>query len=416
MNRTIQQVDPEMAEILDAELIRQRETLVMIPSENYASKAVLQAQGSILTNKYAEGYPGARWYNGCFAADSAESLAIERAKELFGADHANVQPHTGSQANMAAYYALLEPGDSILAMPVDHGGHLTHGRLGNFSAKYYTVHTYGVSRETETIDYDFAREAARRHPPKLIVVGYSAYPRIIDWARWREIADEVGAYLMADIAHIVGLIAADLHPDPVPYCDIITSTTHKTLRGPRGAFIMCRREYAEAVDRAVFPGVQAGPLMHVIAAKAICFHEAKTAEFREYQGQIIRNSQALAAALQQEGFRLVSGGTDNHLLLIDLRPHGLTGRDAADLLEEAGIIVNKNLIPFDEQPPALASGIRPGTPALTTRGMREPEMVRIAGLMARVLRERDRPSARQAVREEVRELCRRFPIYQDING
>jgi glycine hydroxymethyltransferase len=414
MNRTISQVDPEMAACLQDELDRQRNTLVMIPSENYASKAVLAAQGSVLTNKYAEGYPNARWYNGCAAVDRAEQLAIDRAKELFGADHANVQAHTGSQANMAAYYAVLDPGDTILSLSVDHGGHLSHGQNTNFSGRYYRVHHYALDRETELLDYESARKVAHLYRPKLIVVGFSAYPRTIDWAAWREIADEVDALLMADIAHIVGLVAAGVHPTPVPYADIITSTTHKTLRGPRGAFIMCKRHLADAVDRAVFPGIQAGPLMHVIAAKAIAFREAMTEEYRQYQQQIVRNARALAEALQAQGIRLVSGGTDTHLMLCDLRPLSLSGRDAANLLEEAGVIVNKNCIPYDHQPPAIASGIRPGTPALTTRGMKEPEMAQIGKMMAAVLRSPRAPEVRKQVRQQVLELCARFPVYQDL--
>jgi glycine hydroxymethyltransferase len=414
MNRTIGQIDPEMAACLQDELDRQRNTLVMIPSENYASKAVLTAQGSVLTNKYAEGYPGARWYNGCGAVDKAEQLAIDRAKELFGADHANVQAHTGSQANMAAYYAVLEIGDTILSLSVDHGGHLSHGQNTNFSGRYYRVHHYALDRETELLDYESARKIAHLYRPKLIVIGFSAYPRIIDWAAWREIADEVDALLMADIAHIVGLVAAGVHPSPVPYADVITSTTHKTLRGPRGAFIMCKRHLADAVDRAVFPGIQAGPLMHVIAAKAVAFKEAMTEEYRQYQRQIVSNAKALAEALQGEGIRLVSGGTDNHLMLCDLRPLPLSGRDAANMLEEAGIIVNKNSIPYDHQPPAIASGIRPGTPALTTRGMKEPEMAQIGKMMASVLRSPRDLELRKKVRKQVLELCARFPIYEDL--
>jgi len=414
MNRTISQVDPEMAACLQEELDRQRNTLVMIPSENYASKAVLAAQGSVLTNKYAEGYPNARWYNGCAAVDKAEQLAIDRAKELFGADHVNVQAHTGSQANMAAYYAVLEAGDTILSLSVDHGGHLSHGQNTNFSGRYYRVHHYGLDRDTELLDYDSARKIAHLYRPKLIVIGFSAYPRIIDWKAWREIADEVDALLMADIAHIVGLVAAGVHPSPVPYADIITSTTHKTLRGPRGAFIMCRRHLADAVDRAVFPGIQAGPLMHVIAAKAIAFKEAMTEEYRQYQQQIVRNAKALAASLQEHGVRLVSGGTDNHLMLCDLRPLTLSGRDAANMLEEAGIIVNKNCIPYDHQPPAIASGIRPGTPAITTRGMKESEMAQIGKMMATVLHNPRDLEVRKQVRVQVSELCARFPIYQEL--
>ena len=414
MNRTLSQADPEMAAVLKEELERQRNCLVMIPSENYASKAVLQAQGSIMTNKYAEGYPGARWYNGCDAVDKSEQLAIDRARELFGADHVNVQAHTGSQANMAAYYAVLDPGDTILSLSVDHGGHLSHGQPTNFSGRHYRIHHYALDRDTELLDYESARKAAQLHRPKLIVVGFSAYPRIIDWEAWRAIADEVNALLMADIAHIVGLIAAGEHPSPVPYADVVTSTTHKTLRGPRGAFIMCKRHLADAIDRAIFPGIQAGPLMHVIAAKAIAFKEAMTEGFREYQRQIVRNASALAESLQAQGLRLVSGGTDTHLMLCDLRPLTLTGRDAANLLEEAGIIVNKNCIPYDHQPPAIASGIRPGTPALTTRGMKEPEMTQIGEMVGRVLRSPLDPGVREKVRQEVLELCGRFPIYDDL--
>jgi len=414
MNRTLGQVDPEMADVLSEELERQRHTLVMIPSENYASKAVLSAQGSVLTNKYAEGYPGARWYNGCGSVDRAEQLAIDRAKELFGAEHANVQAHTGSQANMAAYYAVLDPGDTVLSLSVDHGGHLSHGQNTNFSGRYYRVHHYALDRETEVLDYESARKIAHLYRPKLIVVGFSAYPRTIDWEAWRGIADEVDALLMADIAHIVGLIAAGAHPSPVPYADIVTSTTHKTLRGPRGAFIMCKRHLADSIDRGIFPGIQAGPLMHVIAAKAIAFKEAMTEEFREYQRQIVKNAKVLAETLQEEGVRLTSGGTDNHLMLCDLRPLTLTGRDAANALEDAGIIVNKNCIPYDHQPPAIASGIRPGTPALTTRGMKEPEMEKIAKLMSRVLHEPLDTEIRKAVRKEVVELCEQFPVYEDL--
>lgn len=414
MNRTLAQTDPEMAAVLSEELDRQRTTLVMIPSENYASKAVLQAQGCVMTNKYAEGYPAARWYNGCGAVDKAEQLAIDRAKELFGADHANVQAHTGSQANMAAYYALLDPGDTILSLSVDHGGHLSHGQPTNFSGRHYRIHHYALDRETELLDYESARKLAHLYHPKLIVVGFSAYPRTIDWEAWRAIADEVDALLMTDIAHIVGLIAAGVHPSPVPYADVITSTTHKTLRGPRGAFIMCKRHLADAIDRAIFPGIQAGPLMHVIAAKAIAFKEAMTEDFRQYQRRIVKNARALAEALQFHGIRLVSGGTDTHLMLCDLRPLNLSGRDAANLLEEAGIIVNKNCIPYDHQPPAIASGIRPGTPAVTTRGMNEPEMKQIVDMMARVLKNPQSAKTRKQVRQEVLDLCSRFPVYDDL--
>ena len=414
ISHSIMQTDPEIAKAMELELDRQQNTLVLIPSENYASKAVLQAQGSIMTNKYAEGYPGARWYNGCQAVDIAETLAIERAKQLFGADHVNVQAHTGSQANMTAYFALLKPGDVVLSLDLEHGGHLTHGQKVNFSGNYYRFVHYGLDRETETIDLDVVRRIAHRERPKLIVVGFSAYPRQINFADWRKIADEVDAYLMADIAHIVGLIAAKEHPNPVPYCDIITSTTHKTLRGPRGAFIMCRREYADAVDRACFPGIQAGPLMHVIAAKAVAFKEAMTEDFRAYQRQILLNAKALAQGLLKQGFRLVSGGTEVHLMLVDLRPLNMYGSNAANLLEEAGIIVNKNAIPFDHVPPALSSGFRPGTPAITTRGMKEPEMEQIAEMISRVLHHPESETMRREVREEVRALCARFPVYQDL--
>ena len=406
-----------MAAIFDGELERQRTTLVLIPSENYASKAVLCAAGSVMTNKYAEGYPGARYYHGCQWVDQAEALAIQRAQQLFGADHANVQPHTGSQANMAAYYALLEPGDTILSMSVDQGGHLTHGRRANFSAKYYRPVFYHVDRETERIDLDEVRWLAREHRPKLILVGASAYPRLIDFAVWREIADEVGAYLMADIAHIVGLIAGGVHPSPIPYCDVVTSTTHKTLRGPRGAFIMCRRELAKQVDRAVFPGVQAGPLMHVIAAKGVAFHEAMSEDFKAYQRQIVANAQALAGHLLAAGLRLVSGGTDNHLMLVDVaKSLGITGRQAADALEQAGICVNMNVIPFDSKPPTVTSGIRPGTPAITTRGMKEPEMAEIARMMTSILRDPEHAALAAQVREQVRALCARFPVYESLNN
>jgi glycine hydroxymethyltransferase len=414
MNRTLSECDPEIAAALEDELERQRTTLVMIPSENYASKAVLRAQGSVLTNKYAEGYPGARWYNGCSAVDKAEQLAIDRVCELFGADHANVQAHTGSQANMAAYYAVLEPGDTILSLSVENGGHLSHGQAVNFSGRYYRVHHYALDRDTELLDYESARKIAQLYRPKLIVVGFSAYSRTIDWKAWRAIADEVNALLMADIAHIVGLIAAGVHPSPVPYADIVTSTTHKTLRGPRGAFIMCKRHLADMIDRAIFPGIQAGPLMHVIAAKAVAFKEAMTEEFRAYQQQIVKNARSLCTALQAQGVRIVSGGTDNHLMLCDLRSLILSGRDAANMLEEAGIIVNKNSVPYDHQPPAIASGIRPGTPAITTRGMKEAEMEMIGEMMGRVLRNPLNPEMRKQVREEVRQLCARFPVYEDL--
>jgi len=440
LNHTFAQADPQVYHIMEQELERQRSTLMLIPSENYASRAVMSAMGSIFTNKYAEGYPGARYYNGCENYDRLENLAIERAKELFHCEHVNVQVHTGSQANMAAYYAMLKPGDKILAMSVDQGGHLTHGKKQNFSGQFYEAHSYSVDPETHLIDYDQVLEKAREVRPQLIVAGASAYPRIIDFQIFREIADEVGAYLMADIAHIVGLVAAGSHPDPVPYCDLVTSTTHKTLRGPRGAMIMCKQEWAQRVDQAVFPGVQAGPLMQIIAAKAVCFKEAQSFGFREYQRQIIRNCQALGQSLIEEGFEPVTGGTDNHLLLIDLTNKNITGREAADLLEAAGMVCNKNLIPYDKRSPAETSGIRPGTPALTTRGMREQQMHQIGKWIAEVIHEGrgeqgvmsfdvanqasgagedDKPHSEGSVigriRGEVADLCAQFPIYLDLD-
>ncbi len=414
VNRVLSRVDPDVAEILDGEMDRQQHCLVMIPSENYASKAVLQTQGCIMTNKYAEGYPGNRFYNGCKYMDMVESLAIERGKRLFGADHVNVQLHTGTQANMAAYYVLLENGDTILSLDLNHGGHLSHGKRLNFSGKYYNVAFYGVDKDTERIDLNHVLDMAKKHKPKLILVGASAYPRILDFKDWRGIADEVGAYLMADIAHIVGLVIGGVHPDPVPYCDIVTSTTHKTLRGPRGAIILCKKEYADKVDRSVFPGVQAGPLMHIIAAKAVSFQEALEPRFKEYQAQIVKNAKALAETLMDEGFRLVSGGTDNHLMLMDLTDKGITGRQAADWLEEAGIMVNKNLIPFDTRNAMECSGIRPGTPALTTRGMKETEMEIIGKMISKVLNNSDDSNIREQTRQEVRSLCQEFPIYEDL--
>ncbi|MEW5946744.1 MAG: serine hydroxymethyltransferase [bacterium] len=414
IDSSLHQTDPQIAKILEGEYERQTTTLQMIPSENYASKAVLQTMGSIMTNKYAEGYPNHRYYHGCGYYDMAETLAIERAKKLFRAEHVNVQPHTGTSANLAAYYALLEPGDAVLSMSLSHGGHLTHGKPENFSGRFYRFHFYGVSRKDCRIDYGEVLRGAREAKPKLILCGASAYPRAIDFERFREIADEVGAYLMADIAHIVGLVAAGAHPDPVPVSDVVTSTTHKTLRGPRGAMIICRKEYADRVDKAVFPGTQAGPLMHQIAAKAVCFQEAKSFGFREYQKQIVLNARALAETLLSEGFDLISGGTDNHLVLINVAGIGLTGREAADILEEAGIIVNFNTIPFDEKPPAVTSGIRPGTPALTTRGMKEEEMKVIGRMFGKVLKNPGDEGVRLRVREDVRGLCEQFPIYRDL--
>ncbi|HOY62084.1 MAG TPA: serine hydroxymethyltransferase [bacterium] len=414
IDSSLHQIDPQIAKLLEGEYERQTKTLVMIPSENYASRAVLQTMGSILTNKYAEGYPSERYYNGCAYYDMGENLAKERARKLFKAEHVNVQPHTGSAANMAAYYAILDIGDTVLGMSTEHGGHLTHGKNLNFSGKWYDYHSYGVSKKDERLDYDEIREIAKKVKPKLIVCGASAYPRIIDFEIFRSIADEVGAYLMSDIAHIIGLIAAGEHPDPVPHSHIVTSTTHKTLRGPRGAIIMCKRELADAIDRAVFPGTQAGPLMHQIAAKAVCFREAQSFGFKEYQRQIIKNAAILAETLMERGFRLTTGGTDNHLMMIDLSDKGLNGRDAADMLEEAGIAANKNSIPFDTRPPAITSGVRFGTPALTTRGMKEEEMRLIGGWISDVLSNPKNQDLRMKIRASIEELCEQFPIYLDI--
>lgn len=420
INRTLAQADHEIAKIMAQELDRQKSTLMLIPSENYASRAVMEAMGSIFTNKYAEGYPKRRYYNGCEAYDALEQLAIDRAKDIFRCEHANVQVHTGSQANMAAFYCLLEKGDRILGMSVAHGGHLTHGLDRNFSGYFYEAHAYGLNPETDRLDYDEIMEVAKRVRPKLIIAGASAYPRIIDFQRFREIAEEVGAFLLADIAHIVGLVAAGSHPDPVPYCDMVTSTTHKTLRGPRGALILCPEHLADRLDRAVFPGVQAGPLMQIIAAKAVAFKEAQEFGFREYQRQIIRNAQSLAQSLLEEDFTLVTGGTDNHLMLVDLRNKGISGRQAADLLEAAGMCCNKNLIPGDPASPAETSGIRPGTPAVTTRGMKEPEMQLIGKWIARVIHDGRKEDGTPnetviaEVRDQVAQLCEAFPIYEDL--
>jgi len=411
MEHLLRNNDPEVARILDQELTRQQQTLVMIPSENYASRAVMAATGSIMTNKYAEGYPEARYYHGCEHVDAVETLAIERAKKLFGADHANVQPVSGTQANMSIYYALLEQGDTVMAMSPDQGGHLSHGAKANFSGRFYKFVSYGVDRETEQIDYDRVEELALECKPRLIMTGASAYSRTIDFARFRQIADRVGAYLIADIAHIAGLVATGLHPSPVPFADVITSTTHKTLRGPRGAFILCRKELAKIIDKAVFPGVQAGPLMHVIAAKAVMFHEAMTPEFAVYSQQVIANAAALAARFTERGFRIVSGGTDNHLMLLDLRPQQLTGRAAANALRAANIVANFNTIPFDPQPPRLGSGIRPGSPAITSRGMHEAEMTQIADMIAEILLHPEDAEVCLAVKAQVSALCERFPIY-----
>ncbi|WP_116900753.1 serine hydroxymethyltransferase [Thermaerobacter sp. PB12/4term] len=409
MNSALAATDPEILRWIREEHRRQRETLELIASENFTSAAVLEAMGSALTNKYAEGYPGRRYYGGCQFVDQVEELARRRACALFGAEHANVQPHSGAQANMAVYFATLEPGDTILGMNLAHGGHLTHGSPVNFSGQLYRVVAYGVHPETERIDYDEVARLAREHRPKLIVVGASAYPRIIDFARFRAIADEVGAKVMVDMAHIAGLVAGGEHPNPVPYAEFVTSTTHKTLRGPRGGFVLCREAEAKVLDKAVFPGMQGGPLMHVIAAKAVCFHEAAQPAFREYARQVVANARALAETLAAEGLRLVSGGTDNHLMLVDLRSLGVTGREAEQVLERVGITVNKNAIPFDPQPPMVTSGIRLGTPALTTRGMREAEMREIGHLIAAALRHRDEPAELDRIADRVRELAAAFP-------
>ena len=402
--------DPDIAHWIEREAHRQRDTLEMIASENYTSAAVLEAMGSILTNKYAEGYPGKRYYGGCDFVDEVETIAIDRAKALFGADHANVQPHSGSAANFAAYYALMVPGDTALGMALDHGGHLTHGLRVNFSGKWFNFVSYGVDRETEQIDYDQMLAQAREHRPKLILVGATAYPRQYDFARSAEIAAEVDATLLVDMAHIAGLVAAGVHPSPVPHAAVITSTTHKTLRGPRSAFILSNREFATKVNRAVFPGTSGGPHMHTIAAKAVAFQEAATPEFRAYGEAIVENARALADGLNAAGLRLVSGGTDSHLLLVDVGVKGLTGKAVEDALDEAGITVNKNTIPFDEQKPTVTSGVRIGTPALTTRGMGSGEMQRIAGWIGRVLDNIEDENVRTTVRNEVAEMSAAFPV------
>jgi len=406
-------VDPEIAGVLRLETERQGTKLELIASENFVSEAVLEAMGSPLTNKYAEGYPGKRYYGGCEFVDMAETLAIERAKQLFGAEHVNVQPHSGAQANMAAYFSVLEHGDTFLGLNLAHGGHLTHGSPVNFSGRFFQVIAYGVDRTTEQIDMAEVRRLAREHRPKLIVTGGSAYPRTLDFAAFKEVAEEVGALLMADIAHPAGIIAAGLHPSPIPYCDLVTTTTHKTLRGPRGGMIMCKAALAAAVNKTMFPGMQGGPLMHVIAAKAVAFKEALTPEFREYQRQIVENARALAEALMAQGFRLVSGGTDTHVMLVDVASKGLTGKAAEAALDKAGLTVNKNAIPFDTRPPTVTSGIRLGTPALTTRGMREAEMRQVAGFIAEVLADVEDADRQARVAGKVRELCAAFPLYRE---
>ena len=405
----VQPVDPKLAEAIFLEKNRQNSKIELIASENFVSPAVMAAQGSVLTNKYAEGYPGKRYYGGCEFVDIAENLARDRVKKLFGAEHANVQPHSGANANTAVYFAMLEPGDTVLGMNLNHGGHLSHGSPVNISGKYFNFEAYGVEEGTEVIDYDKVLARAKETKPKMIVAGASAYPRTLDFKKFREIADEVGAYLMVDMAHIAGLVAAGLHPNPVEYADFVTTTTHKTLRGPRGGLILCKEDYAKQIDKAMFPGIQGGPLMHVIAAKAVCFHEALQPEFKEYQKQIVANAQALASGLQNQGFRLVSGGTDNHLMLIDVKSKGITGKDAEKMLDDANVTVNKNTIPFETESPFITSGIRVGTPAVTSRGMKEAEMGEIAAIFETVLLKKDEEKAK----EMVKALTDRFPLYAD---
>jgi glycine hydroxymethyltransferase len=411
LQRPLGDVDPDIADALRLETARQNDTLELIASENHVSKAVLTAMGSVFTNKYAEGYPGKRYYGGCGPTDIVENIAIDRAKKLFGAEHANVQPHAGSQANMAVYFTVLKPGDTIMGMDLSHGGHLTHGHPLSYSGRDFNVVAYHVRKEDERIDYDEMERLALEHKPRLIICGASAYSRVIDFKRIREICDKSGALMMADIAHIAGLVVADLHPSPVPYADFVTTTTHKTLRGPRAGLILCKEKYAKDLDRSVFPGIQGGPLVHIIAAKAVSFHEAMQPEFREYQAQIIRNAKALAQAVADEGFRIVSGGTDNHVFMTDVFSKGITGKDGQNWLEAANITVNKNTIPFDTQKPMVASGLRIGTPAVTTRGLREPDMKTMAKLIARVLDSKADADVVAGVKREVKELCDRFPIY-----
>lgn len=405
--------DPEIARVIEQERNRQNDKIELIASENFVSPAVMEAQGSVLTNKYAEGYPGKRYYGGCEYVDIAENLARDRVKELFGADHANVQPHSGANANTAVYLAVLKPGDTVLGMNLAHGGHLTHGSPVNISGLYFNFVPYGVDEVTHTINYDKVAELAREHQPKLLVAGASAYPRVFDFARLKAIADEVGALLMVDMAHIAGLVATGLHPSPVPYADFVTSTTHKTLRGPRGGLILCKEEQAKAIDKAVFPGLQGGPLMHVIAAKAVAFKEALSPSFKEYQQQVVKNAATLAKALMDKGISIVSGGTDNHLMLVDVRSRNLTGKEAEHRLDEIGITVNKNAIPFDPESPFVTSGIRVGTPAATTRGFKEPEMIAIADIIDQTLSPQFE-SGMEELRAKVRELCAKAPLYKEL--
>ena len=416
MQRSLAQSDPEIAAAIANETTRQAEGLELIASENFVSSAVLEAAGSVMTNKYAEGYPGKRYYGGCEFVDVAETLAIARAKALFGADHVNVQPHSGAQANMAVYLTLLKPGDVVLGMNLAHGGHLTHGHPLNFSGKLYTIVPYGVRKDDERLDYEEFERLAHEHKPKMIIAGASAYPREFDFERMGKVARAVGAPLMVDMAHIAGLVAGGQHPSPVPHADFVTTTTHKTLRGPRGGMVMCRAQYAKDLDRTVFPGVQGGPLMHIIAAKAVCFREAATPEFSAYQQQLVANAKRLSAAMTREGFRIVSGGTDNHIVLVDTFSKGITGKVAEAALGHAGITVNKNAIPFDQNPPMVASGVRLGTPAVTTRGMGEAQMDEIAGFIARALASPEDAGALTMIKKEVEQLCRKFPLYPERRG
>jgi len=413
MASPLRTTDPEVYDAIRREGRRQREKILLIASENFASPAVLAAQGSLLTNKYAEGYPGRRYYGGCQYMDVVENLAVQRAQQLFGAEHVNVQPHSGSQANMAVYFSVLKPGDAILGMDLAHGGHLTHGSRVSFSGILYRSYFYGVDRTSERIDYEAVRKAAEECRPRMIVVGASAYSRVFDFPKFQEIAKSVGAYLMVDVAHIAGLIVTGLHPNPVPYADFVTTTTHKTLRGPRGGMVMCKAEYAKALDKAVFPGLQGGPLMHVIAAKAVAFKEALAPGFKTYQQQVVNNARALATGLQKRGFRIISDGTDNHLMLVDVTGKGITGKEAEAALDEAGITVNKNAIPYDQKPPAIASGIRLGTPIVSTRGMGEEEMDQIADAIEKVLSRPGDSGVRKLVRSRVRVLCGKFPIFHE---
>jgi len=406
----IKRIDPEVAEAIEMEVTRQRNKIELIASENFVSNAVIEAMGTPLTNKYAEGYPGKRYYGGCECVDIVENLAIERVKQIFGCDHANVQPHSGAQANLAVFFAVLNPGDTVLGMNLSHGGHLSHGSPVNISGKYFNIIPYGVSKDTCLIDYDEIERLAKENKPKLIVAGASAYPRIIDFERLSQIAKNCGAYLMVDIAHIAGLVAAGLHPNPVPYADFVTTTTHKTLRGPRGGMIMCKEEHAKLINKAVFPGIQGGPLMHVIAAKAVCFKEALSDEFKAYQTQVVKNAKALSEALISEGFKLVSGGTDNHLMLIDLSDKNVTGKDAEHMLDEVGITVNKNTIPFETTSPFITSGVRIGTPAVTSRGMKEEDMKEIASLISHTINSFD--DKKEEIISRVKALTEKYPLYE----